>query len=72
MKNIDIGILINNVGGGSLEYFDEMSSESLQQVISLNIESTVWMTNIVIKGMKQRKRGAIVNIGSGYSIILMI
>lgn len=66
----DVGVLVNNVGISYpyTKYFDELEDERVQQLMTLNIDSTTWMTRIVLPGMKQRKRGAIVNIGSGRTI----
>ncbi len=35
------------------------------QLLTLNVDSTTWMTRLVLAGMVERKKGAIVNIGSG-------
>ena len=34
-------------------------------MIEMNVNSTVWMTQLVIDGMAERKRGTIVNLSSG-------
>jgi 17beta-estradiol 17-dehydrogenase / very-long-chain 3-oxoacyl-CoA reductase len=67
LKDLDVGVLVNNVGISYpfCQYFHELSDESVEQLITLNVESTTWMTRIVLPGMLERKRGAIVNIGSG-------
>lgn len=67
LKDLDVGVLVNNVGISYpfTQYFHELSDENVSQLVSLNVESTTWMTRIVVPGMIARKRGAIVNIGSG-------
>jgi 17beta-estradiol 17-dehydrogenase / very-long-chain 3-oxoacyl-CoA reductase len=67
LKDLDVGVLVNNVGMSYpfCQYFHELSDENVAQLMSLNVESTTWMTRIVLPGMLARKRGAIVNIGSG-------
>ncbi len=67
LRDIDVGVLVNNVGISYpfTQYFHELSDENVSQLVSLNVESTTWMTRIVLPGMIARKRGAIVNIGSG-------
>lgn len=67
LKDLDIGVLVNNVGISYqfTKYFDELDKERVEQLISMNVDSTTWMTYIVLPGMKERKRGAIVNLGSG-------
>lgn len=70
IKDIDIGVLVNNVGISYdfTKYFHELDDARVQQLISLNVESTTYMTRLVLPGMVQRKRGAIVNIGSAAGV----
>ena len=67
LKDLDVGVLVNNVGISYpfTQFFHELSDENVEQLMSLNVDSTTWMTRIVLPGMLARKRGAIVNIGSG-------
>jgi 17beta-estradiol 17-dehydrogenase / very-long-chain 3-oxoacyl-CoA reductase len=69
-KGLDIGVLVNNVGVSYpfTKYFHELTDDQVQALVSLNIDSTTWMTRIVIPGMVERKRGAIVNIGSAAGV----
>ena len=66
LKDLDIGVLVNNVGVSYpfTQYFHELSDQNVEQLMSLNVNSTTWMTRIVVPGMLARKKGAIVNIGS--------
>ncbi|MES1912047.1 MAG: hypothetical protein MHM6MM_004389 [Cercozoa sp. M6MM] len=63
----DIGVLVNNVGMSYpfTMYFDELSMEEVQRLVTLNVTSALVMTRLVLPGMKERRRGRIVNIGSG-------
>lgn len=45
-------------------YFHEISSEEVDQLIALNINSTTWMTKLYVEDMAQRGRGCIVNLSS--------
>jgi 17beta-estradiol 17-dehydrogenase / very-long-chain 3-oxoacyl-CoA reductase len=66
LDGLDIGVLINNVGM-SYRYpvlFHELTDDEVSQLIMMNIDSTIWMTRIILPGMIQRKRGTIVNISS--------
>ncbi len=67
LENLDIGVLVNNVGVSYpyTKYFDELDDETVEALIRLNVDSTTYMTRIVLPGMKVRRRGAIVNIASG-------
>lgn len=50
------------------QYFHELDDERVAQLMSLNVDSTTWMTRTVLPGMLARKRGAIVNVGSGAGV----
>jgi 17beta-estradiol 17-dehydrogenase / very-long-chain 3-oxoacyl-CoA reductase len=66
----DVGVLVNNVGISYpfTKYFHELEDVNVEQLISLNVNSTTNMTRLVLPGMLERKRGAIVNIGSAAGV----
>jgi len=66
LKDVDVGILINNVGRSydHAEYLDSVPEELVDSLIRVNIISTTRMTRLVLPGMITRGRGAIVNVGS--------
>ena len=70
LNGLDIGVLVNNVGISYpyTKYFHELDDDRVTQLIDLNVDSTTWMTRIVLPGMLARKRGAIVNMGSGAGV----
>lgn len=70
LKDLEIGVLINNVGVSYRypRYFHELTDEEVQDLLTMNIDSTVWMTRMVLPGMIERKKGAIVNISSGSAL----
>lgn len=66
VEGLEVGVLVNNVGV-SYRYpmfFHELTDSEVQDLMTMNIDSTVWMTRMVIPGMLERKKGAIVNISS--------
>ena len=66
VKDLEVGVLINNVGV-SYRYpmfFMELSDSEVLELLVMNIDSTVWMSRMVLPGMLERKKGAIVNISS--------
>eukprot|EP01037_Dinobryon_pediforme_P018664 gene18664-18962_t len=70
INGVDVGVLVNNVGISYpyTQYFHELDDERVQQLMTLNVDSTTWMTRLVLPGMVERKRGAIVNIGSAAGV----
>ncbi len=64
-----IDILVNNASlfpGGS---FLEISEEELDRVFSVNLKGTFLLTQRVAKEMTSRRKGKIINISSGRSIV---
>ncbi|KAF6157566.1 hypothetical protein GIB67_004504 [Kingdonia uniflora] len=67
LKDIDVGILVNNVGMAYpyAQFFHEMELELMDGVIKVNVYGAMWVTKAVVPGMLKKKKGAIINIGSG-------
>lgn len=67
LAGLDVGVLINNVGVSYRypQYYHEISDAEAASLVEMNVNSTTWMTRMVLSGMVERKRGAIVNISSG-------
>jgi len=77
LKNLDIGMLINNVGMSYpfTKFFHELKEQEVADILEVNMASTTWMTRIVlgdidnelnpIDGMLKRRRGCIINTSSG-------
>lgn len=72
VEGLDVGILINNVGVSYpyARFFHEVDEELLKHLIRVNVEGTTKVTQAVLPGMLKRKKGAIVNIGSGAAIVI--
>jgi len=69
LSSLDIGILVNNVGVSYPfpKYIYELTDDETEALTVLNVDTTVWMTRIVLdgdNGMISRKKGAIINIAS--------
>ena len=63
---LEVGVLVNNVGISYAfpQWFHELTDDEVQSMMTINLESVVWMTRAVLPGMLQRKRGAVVNMSS--------
>ncbi|CAH9122638.1 unnamed protein product [Cuscuta epithymum] len=72
IEGLDVGVLINNVGVSYpyARFFHEVDEKLLADLIKVNVEGTTKVTQAVLPGMLQRKKGAIVNIGSGAAIVI--
>uniref|UniRef100_A0A7M4E327 Hydroxysteroid dehydrogenase like 1 n=1 Tax=Crocodylus porosus TaxID=8502 RepID=A0A7M4E327_CROPO len=66
LQAVEIGILVNNVGVcyNYPDYFIRVSEDKLWEMININIGAVNMMTHMVLPGMVERKKGAIVNISS--------
>lgn len=70
LQGLEIGVLVNNVGISYefTRFFHEIDDERVDQLMTMNCESTTWMTRIVLPGMLERKKGAIVNVSSAAGV----
>lgn len=67
LGKFEIGILVNNVGTQYTYpmYVGEVPDEELWGIINVNIGAITLLTKTFIEDMKQRGKGAIVNVSSG-------
>jgi short-subunit dehydrogenase len=63
-KDIKIDILVNNAGMMQVEKLNESDPQKLNNLIQLNIQSLVNMTQQFVNPMINRGQGKIVNVGS--------
>ncbi|XAR51948.1 Very-long-chain 3-oxoacyl-CoA reductase [Bertholletia excelsa] len=72
IEGLDVGVLINNVGVSYpyARFFHEVDEKLLSDLIKVNVEGTTKVTQAVLPGMVERKKGAIVNIGSGAATVI--
>eukprot|EP00243_Klebsormidium_subtile_P007139 TRINITY_DN312_c0_g1_i1.p1 TRINITY_DN312_c0_g1~~TRINITY_DN312_c0_g1_i1.p1 ORF type:complete len:343 (+),score=54.11 TRINITY_DN312_c0_g1_i1:59-1087(+) len=72
LSDLDVGILINNVGLSypHAQYLNELDVTLIGDLIRVNVEVTTRLTRLVIPGMLKKRRGAIVNVGSGAATVL--
>ncbi|KAH9625121.1 hypothetical protein KSS87_005826 [Heliosperma pusillum] len=72
IEGLDVGVLINNVGVSYpyARYFHEVEEDLLKNLIKVNVEGISKVTHAVLPNMIKRRKGAIVNIGSGAAIVI--
>ncbi|CAL1707500.1 unnamed protein product [Somion occarium] len=73
VENLDVGVLINNVGR-SHNYptdFVDTPVDEVDNIVKINVNATVHVTKAIVPGMVQRRRGLVISIGSfsGVSVV---
>ncbi len=63
-RDLEIDLLINNAGFGSLGDFAKLDLERELNMIDLNVRVVVELTNRFLVPMRERKNGAIINVAS--------
>jgi len=63
---LDVGVLVNNVGISYdfPQFYHELTDSEVEAIMTVNMESVVWMTRAVLPAMLAKKRGAVVNMSS--------
>jgi len=64
-----IDILVNNAGINRLGSIDEISGKDFEEVIQINLLGHFRLTQGLVKGMKARRYGRIINISSIWSLV---
>jgi len=63
-RGLEIDMLINNAGFGSMGYFSNLDSAREVEMIDLNIRALVDITHRFLIPMRERKQGTIINVAS--------
>ncbi|CAL5053170.1 unnamed protein product [Urochloa decumbens] len=68
----DVGVLVNNAGATypCAAYFHEVEERAWEAVVRVNVEAATRITRAVVPLMAARGRGAVVNVGSGSSVVV--
>ncbi|MBM3490703.1 MAG: 3-hydroxybutyrate dehydrogenase [Alphaproteobacteria bacterium] len=64
-----IDIVVNNAGIQHVAHIEDFPNDKWDQVVSTNLSSAFHTTKAVIRGMKDRKWGRIVNISSAHGLV---
>ena len=62
--DLEVDWLINNAGFGSVGDFAKLDIDRELQMIELNISALVTITHAFLQGMRERKRGTVINVSS--------
>src|SRR6185369_243528 len=63
-RELEIDLLINNAGFGSMGDFARLDLDRELEMIQLNVRAVVDLTHRFIGPMRERKRGTIINVAS--------
>lgn len=63
-RNLEIDLLINNAGFGSMGEFGQRDLDRELNMIDLNVRSLVELTHLFLQPMRERKGGSIINVAS--------
>ena len=63
-RNLEIDLLINNAGFGSMGEFGKLDLDRELNMIDLNVRSLVELTHLFLQPMRERKSGSIINVAS--------
>lgn len=63
-QGVEVDVLVNNAGFGQLGRFAEIDLQRQLNMIQVNVAALVHLTRKFLPGMIERKRGAILNLGS--------
>jgi len=59
-----VDILINNAGQSQIGSVEEISIDKFEELYSINLFGMVYLTKLFLPGMRLKRNGAIINIGS--------
>lgn len=66
-----VDVLVNNAGLGDIALFERTAWHKLELMLLVNINALTQLTRLLVDGMIARKRGAILNISSGFGLAWM-
>uniref|UniRef100_J3N7Z8 Very-long-chain 3-oxoacyl-CoA reductase n=1 Tax=Oryza brachyantha TaxID=4533 RepID=J3N7Z8_ORYBR len=72
VEGLDVGLLVNNAGATypCAAYFHEVPDAVWEAVLRVNVDAATRISRAVVPAMAAKGRGAVVNVGSGSSVVL--
>jgi 3-oxoacyl-[acyl-carrier protein] reductase len=68
-KNTEFDVIINNAGINDINLLENISQQELDVMLQIDLKAPILLLHGFIPGMKQRKYGRIVNIGSIWAVV---
>lgn len=59
-----VDVLVNNAGESQAGPLEELPMEAVERLFSLNVFGPIWLTQLVLPGMRERSFGRVVMVGS--------
>lgn len=66
-----VDVLVNNAGVGDTALFDRADWARTRQILRTNISAVAQLTSALVPGMVERRRGGVLNIGSGAGLTVL-
>jgi short-subunit dehydrogenase len=63
-RDLDVGVLVNNVGVGTYGAFHEADLDAERTQLRLNVETLAVLTRLFLANFRDRDRGKVLNVGS--------
>ncbi len=63
-RGLTIDILVNNAGFGDMAHFWDIPADRMLQTIAVNIGALTQLTRLYLPGMRERRRGRVLNVAS--------
>lgn len=67
----DVDVLVNNAGIGYSVLFDQANWSRTRQLLATNVVTAVRLSAALVPGMVARRRGGVLNIGSGAGLTIL-
>lgn len=64
LDGIDVDVLVNNAGESQCGPLEELPLDAVQQLFQLNVFGAIELIQLLLPGMRRRRSGKIVNVGS--------
>lgn len=64
LHDVDVDVVVNNAGESQCGPIEELPIDAVQRLFQLNVHGPVELVQLLLPGMRRRRRGTIVNVGS--------